>query len=92
MLFDGAHVIPANGRIRITDQERAPIAADVKRIMRVKSRSGVRTFALTAVSEAHRQVPIDKRDWHLLGCQVELGGVVYVKTEGTLGVASASFF
>ena len=50
------------------------------------------TFALTAdVSEAHRQVPIDERDWHLLGCQVAEGQEVYVNTVGTFGVASASY-
>ena len=60
-LFDG----------RIRDQERGPIAADLKRIMREKSRVHVPTFALTAdVSEAHRQIPIAEQDWHLLGCQV----------------------
>ena len=50
----------------------------------------VRTFALTAdVKEAHRQVPIHPRDWHLLGCRVEAGADVYINTVGTFGVASA---
>ena len=61
--------------------------------MREKSQRGRRTFALTAdVAEAHRQVPIDPRDWHMLGCQVEPGGAVYVHTVGTFGVASASYY
>ena len=59
VLFDGTHGIDVNTSTRIRDQERAPIAADLKRAMREKSRLEERTFSLTAdVSEAHRQVPI----------------------------------
>ena len=82
-----------NTRTRIRDQERGPIAADLKRVMREKSRVGVPTFALTAdVSEAHRQIPIAEQDWHLLGCQVVPGGSVFINTVGTFGVASASYY
>ena len=71
VLFDGTHCIDVNTSTRIRDQERAPIAADLKRAMREKWRLKERTFSLTAdVSEAHRQVPIAPQDWHLLGCQV----------------------
>ena len=84
VLFDGTHGISVN-------QKRSPIEADIQRILREKSRAGLRTFALTAdVAEAHRQVPIDRRDWHLLGSQVRPGGTVFVNTVGTFGVASAS--
>ena len=86
VLFDGTNGIYVNQRTRIRDHERSPIAADLKRLMREKSQSGRRTFALTAdVAEAHRQV-------HMLGCQVEPGGAVYVHTVGTFGVASASYY
>ena len=52
--------------------------------MRKKAKGGIRTFALTAdVAEAHRQIPKAKCDWHLLGCQVNPGGRVYVNTAGT---------
>ena len=40
-------------------------------------------------AEAHRQVPVDRRDWHLLGCRVEAGGVVFIGAVGTFGIASA---
>ena len=93
ILFDGTHGIDVNTRIRIRDQERAPIAADVKRVLREKAGLEEPTFALTAdISEAHRQVPIDARDWHYLGCQVTPESDVYVHTVGTFGVASASYF
>ena len=58
--------------------------------MREKVRLGEKTFALTAdVAEAHRQIPIHPRDWHLLGCQIEVG--VCINKVGTFGVASASY-
>ena len=63
VLFDATNGIFVNRR---TSQERTPIAAEVNQAMREKAKQGVRTFALTAdVSEAHRQIPIDERDWQL---------------------------
>ena len=62
VLFDGTNGLQVNTRTRLRDQERSPIAADLKRAMREKATLGVRTFALTAdVKEAHRQVPIHPR-------------------------------
>ena len=93
VLFDGSEGIAVNRRTRITEQERAPVAADLKRVVQKKARLGERTFALTAdVAEAHRQIPIQPRDWHLLGCQIEAGGDVYINKVGTFGVASASYY
>ena len=82
-----------NTRTRIREQERSPVASDLKRAMREKASQDEPTFALTAdVSEARRQIPINPCDWHLLGCQVLTGGDVYINTVGTIGVAAASFF
>ena len=93
VLFDGTHGLCVNSKTRLRDQERAPIAADLKRSMREKSKIGELTFALSAdVTEAHRQVPIHPDDWHLLGCQVSPGGDVFVNTVGTFGIASASYY
>ena len=93
VLFDGTHGLCVNSKTRLRDQERASIAADLKRSMREKSRIGELTFALSAdVTEAHRQVPIHPDDWHLLGCQVSPGGDVFVNTVGTFGIASASYY
>ena len=75
------------------DQERGPIAADVKRFLREKARHELPSFELTAdVTEAHRQVPIDPQDWHFLGAQIHPGGWVYVNKVGTFGIASASYW
>ena len=43
------------------------------------------------MKEAHRQVPIVPRDWHLLGCQVTPGSSVYINKVGTFGISSASY-
>ena len=51
------------------------------------------TFALTAdVKEAHRQIPIDPQEWHLLGCQLERGADVFINTVGSFGFSSASYY
>ena len=93
VLFDGTHGLCVNTGTRFGDQERAPIAADLKRSMREKAKLDELTFALTAdVSEAHRQVPIHPDDLHLLGCQVVSGGEVFINTVGTYGIASASYY
>ena len=53
MLFDGTHGLSVNSRTRLRDQERAPIAADLKRAMRadVLRRTGtVGTFGVASAS------------------------------------------
>ena len=63
VLFGGTNGLQVNTPTRLRDQERSPIAADLKRAMREKASTGARTFARTAdVKEAHRQVPIHPRD------------------------------
>ena len=93
VLFDGTHGLCVNTKTRLRDQEKGPIAADLKRSMREKARIGELAFALSAdVTEAHRQVPKHPDDWHLLGCQVSPGGDVFINTVGTFGIASASYY
>ena len=48
VLFDGTHGLCVNTKTRLRDQERAPIAADLKRSMREKAEVGELTFALSA--------------------------------------------
>ena len=93
VLHDGTNGIRVNRRTRLRDQERSPTAPDIKRVMREKASIGERSFALTAdLKEAHRQVPIDSRDWHFLGCRVTPGSWIYVNKVGTFGITSASYF
>ena len=81
VLFDGTNGNFVNTSTHLRDQERAPVAPDLKRLMREKAKTGEVTSGLTAdVKEAHRQVPIHPDDWHLLGCQLERGSEVFVNT------------
>ena len=76
VLFDDTNGIEEKKRSRIRDQERARVASDQKRVMREKAKHGERTFAtIIDVSEAHRQIPIDPRNWH---CQVHPRGPVFI--------------
>ena len=85
VLFDGTNGNFVNTSTHLRDQERAPVAPDLKRLMRQKAKTGEVTFGLTAdVTEAHRQVPIHPDDWHLLRCQLN--------TVGTFGVSSVSYY
>ena len=85
VLFDGTNGNFANTSTHLRDQERAPVAPDLKRLMREKAKTGEVTFGLTAdVKEAHRHVPIHPDDWHLLGCQLERGCEVFVNTVGNV--------
>ena len=92
VLHDGTNGLAVITKTRLRDQERCPISSDLKRAMREKASRGLGTFALTAdVKEAHRQIPTDPRDWHLLGCQLECGADVFINTVGTFGITSASY-
>ena len=76
LLFDGTNGNFANTSTHLRDQERTPVAPGLKRLMREKAKAGEVTFGLTAdVKEAHRNVPIHLDDWHLLGCQLNKGGI-----------------
>ena len=83
VLSDGTTGISVKKRTRTRDQERAPSAAGLKRSTKKQAKE--------EGSEAHRQVPINEGDWHLLGCQVRSKDDVYVNSTSTFGVASASY-
>ena len=41
----------------------------------------VNNFCSHRCGRSTRQIPIDPREWHLLGCQLQCGGDVYVMSE-----------
>ena len=91
LLFDGTHGVPVNKNIRVRDQDRAPAAPDLKRVLReLASQAGPKFGFKVDVTDAHRLTPIKPCDWHLLACRSEKGKNVYVNTSGTFGVASAA--
>ena len=70
------------------DTHPRPIAADLKRARREKSKIGQKTLALTQTSPRHTDRDCN---WYFLGSQVQLGSTVYVNKVGTFGVAYASY-
>ena len=78
VLFDGPNGIPVNRRIRLRDQERAPVASHLKRCIREKALRKEQTFSLTAdVAEAHGQVPVNRRAREAMMCSlIPLGRMV----------------
>ena len=93
VLFDGTHGIDVNRRTRVRDQERGPIASDIKRVLREKAKSQYHSFALT---RRHPSTPADThrppRTGTYWALQIHPGGWVYFNTVGTFGVASASYW
>ena len=93
VVFDGTNGFYVNNSTHLRDQERSPVAGDIKRFMREKARVGEPTFGLTAdIKEAHRQIPIHPSDWHLLASRLEPDGEVFINTVGTFGISSASYW
>ena len=93
VLHDGTNGLAVNTKTRLWDQDHSPTSSGLKRAMREKPSRGLRMFALTAdVKEAHRQIPIDPRDWHLLDCHLERGADVFINTVGTFDITSASYY
>ena len=89
LLFDGTHGVPVNKNIRVRDQDRAPAAPDLKRVLRqLANQEGPKFGFKVDVSDAHRLIPIKPCDWHLLACRSEKGKDVYINTTGTFGVAN----
>ena len=70
LLFDGTHGVPVNKNIRVRDQDRAPAAPDLKRVLReLASQAGAKFGFKVDVTDAHRLIPIKPCDWHLLACR-----------------------
>ena len=69
LLFDGTHGVPVNRNIRVRDQDKAPAAPDIKHVLRQLAQRPGRKFGFKVdVKDAHRLIPIDPVDWHLLAC------------------------
>ena len=93
LLFDGTHGVPVNRNIRVRDQDKAPAAPDVKHVVRqLAQRAGRKCGFKVDVKDAHRLIPIDPTDWHLLACRNKQGDKLYINVTGTFGVASAAYW
>ena len=79
LLFDGTHGVPENRNIRVRDQDRAPAAPDLKRVLRqLANQAGPKFGFKVDVTDAHRLIPVKPCDWRMLACRSEKGKNVYV--------------
>ena len=93
IIHDGTHKVGVNDRIRVRDAGAFPTAPDLATELRLQAATGYPHFALTAdVTEAHRAVAIDPRDWGYQACQAHPEGPVYLNRRGTYGMASAAYW
>jgi hypothetical protein len=100
-LLDGSNRVQINHRIKVLDQEQCPSSLDVQGA--VTGDHALKTPIISLVidvEKAHQQVPIDERDWGLVGCSADpmpadpmlkRNWNIHLKTVGTYGISSASW-
>ncbi len=92
LVLDGTHGVVLNRAIRQRDQDRCPVASDVRRVQREQSTSrGAWGLALD-VREAHRLPRVHPLDWTHQGCRSSLSTDLFVFTVGCFGVSSAAYW
>ena len=75
VVHDGTNGVGLNQTIKVRDLCNLPMAPDLKRVLREAASSRKPHFGMKVdVKEAHRHIPINRRDWHRLACQVRRGG------------------
>ena len=93
IVHDGTHGVGVNPAIKVMDQVTLPMADDIKTVLRSAAATGAHVFGLKAdVMEAHRQIPVDPKDWPKQACQLVAGGEVYLNKVGTFGISSAPYW
>ena len=71
VIFDGTNGVFLNAGIRIRDQVRYPIAADLKVVLAEMAEHGGSYFSLLYdIKKAHRRIPVRRQDWGRQACQV----------------------
>ncbi len=92
LVLDGTHGVVVNRAIRQRDQDRCPVAADVRRVQREQHGTrGALGLALD-VREAHRLPRVHPSDWEHQGCRSSLTSDLFVFVVGCFGVSSAAYW
>ncbi len=92
LVMDGTHGVVVNRAIRQRDQDRCPVAADVRRVQREQALSGPAVGLALDVREAHRLPRIHPSDWGFQGCRSELSSDIFVFVVGCFGMSSAAYW
>ena len=90
---DGTHGVQVNSHIRQRDQDRAPTAADAKRLQRAQSEeNGIPLGLAIDVKGAHRIPPVHDLDWRHQGCRATEGTEVYIYMYGLFGITVSAYW
>ncbi len=92
LVLDGTHGVVVNRAIRQRDQDRCPIAPDVRRVQREQALTGPALGLALDVKEAHRLPRVHPSDWTFQGCRSSLSADLFVFTVGCFGISSAAYW
>ncbi len=92
LVLDGTHGVVVNRAIRQRDQDRCPVACDVRRVQREQALSRRAVGLALDVREAHRLPRIHPDDWKHQGCRSSLSPDLFIFTVGCFGVSSAAYW
>ncbi len=92
LVLDGTHGVVVNRAIKQRDQDRCPVAGDVRRVQREQAQSRPALGLALDVKEAHRLPRIHPDDWRHLGCRSTLSSDLFIFVVGCFGVSSAAYW
>ncbi len=92
LVLDGTHGVVVNRAIRQRDQDRCPVAADVRRVQRAQAETRGAIGLALDVREAHRLPRVHPEDWGHQGCRSTLSPDIFIFTVGCFGISSAAYW
>ncbi len=92
LVLDGTHGVVVNRAIRQRDQDRCPVASDVRRVQRAQAMTGPALGLALDVREAHRLPRVHPLDWPYQGCRSSLSSDVFIFTVGCFGISTAAYW
>ncbi len=92
LVLDGTHGVVVNRAITQRDQDRCPVAGDVRRVQREQSLSRPAVGLALDAREAHRLPRVHPDDWKYQGCRSSLTSDLFIFVVGCFGVSSAAYW
>ncbi len=92
LVLDGTHGVVVNKAIRQRDQDRCPVASDVRRVQREQALTGPARGLALDVREAHRLPRVHPSDWTHQGCRSSFSSDLFIFTVGCFGISTAAYW
>ncbi len=92
LVLDGTHGVVVNKAIKQRDQDRCPVASDVRRVQREQALTGPALGLALDVREAHRLPRVHPSDWTHQGCRSSLSSDLFIFTVGCFGISTAAYW